>query len=101
MLEFVKAGRSFFATLPPPKTGCSPSRTQGNEYLASGPCSGCDRIKPTQTAKSRKITVRGAKRKPVFHSQRSQISVRDESAVQCPATRRDLERQALLIIGRG
>src|SRR6478672_3783449 len=45
------------------------------------PCSGCDRINPTQTAKPRKITVRRAKRKPMFHSQRSQMSVRNEIAV--------------------
>src|SRR5207249_10625479 len=43
--------------------------------------SGRDGIKPTQTAKPRKITVRGAKGKPVLHSQRSQMSVRDEIAM--------------------
>src|SRR5262245_65582045 len=40
-----------------------------------------DGIKPAQTAKPRKITVRGAKGKPVFHSQRSQMSVRYEMAM--------------------
>jgi hypothetical protein len=60
---------------------CASSSSRTKLILAYGPCSGCDRIKPTQTAKPRKITVRGAKRKPVFHSQRSQISIRDEIAV--------------------
>src|SRR6266550_4003221 len=49
--------------------------------LASGPCSGCDRIKPTQTAKPRKIPVCGAKRKSMFHSQRSEMSVQYEIAM--------------------
>src|SRR5262245_29485097 len=40
-----------------------------------------DGIKPPQTAKPRKITVRGAKGKPMFHSQRSQMSVRYEIAM--------------------
>ena len=34
-----------------------------------------------QTAKPRKITVRGAQRKPVLHSQCSQMSVRYEIAI--------------------
>ena len=50
------------------KDRCFHSRTQTKRILASCPCSGCDRIKPTQTAKSRKIAVCGAKRKPMFHS---------------------------------
>ena len=37
------------------KDRCFHSRTQTKRILASCPCSGCDRIKPTQTAKSRKI----------------------------------------------
>ena len=47
------------------KDRCFHSRTQTKRILASCPCSGCDRIKPTQTAKSRKIAVCGAKRKPM------------------------------------
>ena len=46
------------------KDRCFHSRTQTKRISASCPCSGCDRIKPTQTAKSRKIPVCGAKRKP-------------------------------------
>lgn len=36
---------------------------------------GRDGIKPAQPAKPRKITIGGAQRKPVFHGQRSQVSV--------------------------
>ena len=38
-------------------------------------CLGRDGINPTQPAKPRKITIGGAQRKPVFHRQRSQMSV--------------------------
>ena len=38
-------------------------------------CLGRDGIKPAQPAKPRKITIGGAQRKPVFHGQRSQMSV--------------------------
>jgi hypothetical protein len=38
-------------------------------------CLGRDGIKPTQPARPRKITIGGAQRKPVFHRQRSQMSV--------------------------
>jgi hypothetical protein len=42
---------------------------------------GRDGIKPTQSAKPRKITIGGAQRKPVFHGQRSQMSVWYEIAM--------------------
>jgi hypothetical protein len=49
--------------------------------LASLPDSGCDRIKPTQTVNSRKITVCRAQRKPVFHSQCGQMGIWHEIAM--------------------
>jgi hypothetical protein len=44
-------------------------------------CLGYDGIKPTQPAKPRKIPIGGAQRKPVFHGQRSQMSVWYEIAM--------------------
>ena len=43
--------------------------------------SGRDGIKPTQTAKPRKITIGRAQRKSVFHGQRSEMSVWYEIAI--------------------
>ena len=40
-----------------------------------------DRVKPTQGAKSRKITIRGAQCKPMLDCQRGQMSVRHQIAV--------------------
>ena len=40
-----------------------------------------NRVKPTQTAKPRKITVCGAQRKPVFHSQCGQMGIGYEIAM--------------------
>ena len=74
--RYPELSRPFYRQRPVPH-----SHTQTKRILASGPCSGCDRIKPTQTAKPRKIPVCGAKRKPMFHSQRGQMSVRDEIAM--------------------
>ena len=45
------------------------------------PVSGWDRVKPTQAAKPRKITVCGAQCKPVFHSQRGQMGIGYEIAM--------------------
>jgi len=44
-------------------------------------CLGRDGIKPTQTAKPRKITIGRAQRKSVFHGQRSEMSVWYEIAI--------------------
>jgi hypothetical protein len=50
--------------------------------LGLSPVSGWgNRVKPTQTAKPRKITVRGAQRKPVFHSQCGQMGIWYEIAM--------------------
>jgi hypothetical protein len=45
------------------------------------PVSGWDRVEPTQTAKPRKITVCGAQRKTVFHSQCGQMGIWYEIAM--------------------
>jgi hypothetical protein len=54
-----------------PARGCELTRVRWRHSS----CLGRDGIKPAQPAKPGKITIGGAQRKPVFHGQRSQMSV--------------------------
>ena len=64
---------------------CAPALPIGAERASRLIFSWRDRIKPTQSLKSRKIAIREAERQPEFDCQCSEVSVGDEVTVNARA----------------